>query len=357
MWHQNRLTELLNVKYPIIQAPMAGGPTTPELVATVSNAGGLGALGAGYMTPDAMRTAIHAVRACTDKPFGVNLFIPSPTEAADADVTRMANHLQSISPFTTEAANVTAVKDDPKRFSDQLGVVLSEQVPVFSFTFGVLGEAEIKQLQQRGTVVVGTATCVLEAVILEAAGVDAIVVQGFEAGGHRGSFVGNPAGSLVGTMALVPQVVDKLHVPVIASGGIMDGRGIVASLALGASAVQMGTAFLATDESGAHKAFKHSLLHSHDTDTVLTDAFSGKLARGIRNAFINRMQDYSGGIPPYPIQNALTRPLRNWAAQESNAEYMSLWAGQSSALSRGVSAAELIRQLVAEVDIALEQLR
>lgn len=358
MWHKNKLTERLQIEYPIIQAPMAGGPTTPELIAAVSNAGGLGSLGAGYMTPDAIRAAIRAIRAKTDMQFGVNLFVPNSSEVVDANIVEsMANHLQTVAPFASEVAGERPNLDQSKLFSDQLEVVLSENVPVFSFTFGILDNTKIKLLKQHGTFVIGTATTVQEAVLLEQAQVDAIVVQGFEAGGHRGSFLGNAADSLVGTFALVPQVVDRVRVPVVASGGIMDGRGIAASLALGASAVQMGTAFLATDESGAHAAFKHSLLHSHDTDTVLTAAFSGKLARGIRNEFINRMENYSGETPPYPVQNALTRPLRNWAAQESNAEYMSLWAGQASALSRRFSAAELIRQLVVEVDIALEQLR
>ncbi|MEX1385519.1 nitronate monooxygenase family protein [Hydrogenibacillus schlegelii] len=183
--------------------------------------------------------------------------------------------------------------------------------------------------------------------------VDAVVAQGYEAGGHRGTFLGFEASALIGTIAPVPQFVDKVSVPVIASGGIMDGRGIVAALALGASAVQMGTAFLASRESGAHPSHKKAVLQSRDTSTVITAAFSGKPARGIQNAFISLMREYEAPIPPYPVQNALTRPMRDWAARQPDPEFMALWAGQGSAMCREAGAGEIVRRLIREAEQVL----
>lgn len=356
MWNKNFLTQKLHIEYPIIQAGMAGGITTPELVAAVSNAGGMGILGAGYMTPEAIQTSVRKIRNLTDKPFGVNLFIPNDDVDSDV-VSQMKEHLQNIGPFGEETAQVKYENNFSEQFARQLEIVLGEKVPVFSFTFGVLGKKETEQLKQQGIFVIGTATTVEEASQLEKSNVDAIVVQGFEAGGHRGTFLRPYESSLIGTMALVPQVVDKVCIPVIASGGIMDGRGIVASLALGASAVQMGTAFLSSHESGAHPKYKQVVLQSQDTDTVITNVFSGKPARGIRNAFIKSMQNYKEDIPPYPIQNALTRPMRNWAVRESNSEYMSLWAGQAASLSSETTAFDIVLQLVKGTENILKSLR
>lgn len=358
MWNKNTFTQKLNIEYPIIQAGMAGGPTTPELVAAVSNAGGMGMLGAGYMTPEAMKNSVSKIRNLTDKPFGVNLFIPNGNVVVDGEaVSQMKEHLKSMGPFGEETIKVHLENTSSEQFKKQLEVILDEKVPIFSFTFGVLGEKETEQLKQQGIFVIGTATTVEEAIQLEKNHVDAIVAQGFEAGGHRGTFLRAYENSFIGTMALVPQVVDNVRIPVIASGGIMDGRGIVASLALGASAVQMGTAFLASQESGAHPKYKQAVLQSRDTDTVMTKMFSGKPARGIQNTFIESMQGYKGDIPVYPIQNALTRPMRNWAKQEENSEYMSLWAGQASSLSSETTAFDIVLQLVKGTEHVLKHLR
>jgi nitronate monooxygenase len=204
-------------------------------------------------------------------------------------------------------------------------------------------------------VVMGTATTVAEAVALERAGVDAVVAQGAEAGGHRGTFVGPAETSLIGTMALVPQVVDAVTVPVVASGGIMDGRGIAAALALGASAVQMGTAFLTCEEAGVPPAYKEALLAADETDTALTRAFSGRMARGVRNRFLTEMADHDP--LPFPIQNALTRPMRAAAAAAGEADYLSLWAGQGVPMARQQSAADLMARLVRGTDAAIAGLR
>lgn len=346
---QTSLTDLLKIKYPILQAPMAGGPTTAQLVAAVSNAGGLGSLGAGYLSADAIRTAIQAIRAQTDRPFAVNLFVPGKKSV---DAQQIAQMQELLSPWR----RAVGLSDEKVEFSSepdfmaQVEVVLAEKVPVFSFTFGIPEISIIQQLKRQHIRVIGTATTVHEAMLLQSAGVDAIVAQGAEAGGHRGTFAGDFANSLIGTMALVPQVVDHVSLPVIASGGIMDGRGLVASLALGAMGVQMGTAFLTSAESGAHPLYKERVLKSQDVSTVVTNVFSGKPARGLLNQFIADMTPHTTDILPYPIQNSLTSGIRKAAGLQNQPEMMSLWAGQAGSLSTTQSAAEIVQRIVDEAE-------
>lgn len=342
-----KFTRLINIQYPIVQAGMAGGITTPELVAAASNAGGLGTIGAGYLTPEKLRTAIRNVKQLTDNPFGVNLFAAQEMSFSKDDVQQMNRHLDLIR-AQLGIEQSPRVEKYAESFGDQIQVVLEERVPVFSFTFGIPSGNVLRQLKDQGTVVIGTATTVNEALQLEAAGVDAIVVQGSEAGGHRGTFLTDETRALIGTMALVPQVVDQVNLPVIASGGIMDGRGIIASLALGASAVQMGTAFVTCAESGAHKLHKESILTNQEDATEVTFAYSGKAARGIRTKFMQGMNEYNGVIPPYPVQNALTRDIRQAAAKQNNPEYMSLWAGQGLRLATSRTADAIIHDYVRE---------
>ncbi|WP_248924262.1 NAD(P)H-dependent flavin oxidoreductase [Paenibacillus hamazuiensis] len=339
------LTRKLGIPYPIIQAPMAGGPTTPDLVAAVSNAGGLGSLGAGYLTPEQIRSAIKEIKQKTSRPFGVNLFVPEQPNTPEHIIAEMNEHLNK---YRAELgiAPGSPIPKFAESFEEQVQVLLEENVPVFSFTFGIPSTDVIEAMKRRGTVVIGTATTVEEGIRLEAAGVDVIVAQGSEAGGHRGTFLTNALDALIGTMALVPQLVDHVSVPVIASGGIMDGRGLVASLALGASAVQMGTAFLASAESGAHAEHKRKIAASNEDCTEITYAYSGKAARGIRTDFMCDMRSYPGTIPDYPIQNAMTRDIRQAAAKASNPEFMSLWAGQGLRLATDRAAAEIVKMTV-----------
>ncbi|OME87074.1 MULTISPECIES: NAD(P)H-dependent flavin oxidoreductase [Paenibacillus] len=343
------LTRTLKIRYPIFQAPMAGGVTTPDLVAAVSNAGGLGNLGAGYLTPEQLRSAIQKIRELTDKPFGVNLFVPEQPEESEEVVVQMMDHLHKYHVRYGITQNRSALKS-LESFEDQVQVLREEEVPVFSFTFGIPPQEVIQSMKQHGTVVIGTATTVEEAIHLDMAGVNAIVAQGCEAGGHRGTFLKSVSESLIGTMSLVPQIVDHVSIAVIASGGIMDGRGLVASLALGAGAVQMGTAFLACSESGAHQTYKQKILSSNEDSTELTCAYSGKAARGIRTKFMRDMQQYSGTIPAYPIQNALTRDIRQAAAKGNDPEYMSLWAGQGLRLAKDQSAEAIVKQTIEQAN-------
>jgi nitronate monooxygenase len=334
-----RVTELLRVEHPIIQAGMAGGATTPELVAAVSEAGGLGTLGAAYMSPDAIRDAVAEVRSLTGRPFAVNLFVPEPFDPSLYDPREvnapLARYREELGIEVPEE-----VGDFVQPFEDQLAVVLEEKVPVFSFTFGVPEEAQISALKKAGIVLIGTATTVREGLVLEERGVDAMVGQGSEAGGHRGTFIGDFESAMVGTMALVPQLADSLSVPVIAAGGIMDGRGLAAALVLGAEGVQMGTAFLPCSESCIHPKYKEAVLAAKSEETSLTRAFSGKPARGIRNRFIEEMEEQE--VPAYPVQNAYTKDIRAAAAKENRIEFLSLWAGQAAGLGRAVPAAEIV---------------
>lgn len=351
---ETELTRTLKIRYPLFQAPMAGGPTTPDLVAAVSNAGGLGNLGAAYLTPEQLRGAIQKIRELTDKPFGVNLFIPEQPEESQEAVSQMIDYLNRYRVKLGIAPNPSIPKFS-ESFEEQVQVLLEEQISVFSFTFGIPAHEVIQAMKKRGTVVIGTATTVEEAKHLDVAGVNAIVAQGSEAGGHRGAFLKNVSDSLIGTMALVPQIVDHVSIPVIASGGIMDGRGLVASLALGAAAVQMGTAFLACHESGAHEVYKQKILSSNEDCTEITRAYSGKPARGIRTSFMNDMHQYPGTIPTFPIQNALTRDIRQAAAKANDPEYMSLWAGQGFRLANDQSAAAIVKQTIEQADALVKK--
>lgn len=352
------LMKRLNLSHPIIQAPLAGGGDTPGLVAAVSNAGGIGFIGAAYLTPRQVEAAGQAVRAKTKRPFGINLFAPMPSPDMPENV-ELA--LRRVAPYFSELelAAPSAVQKPTQTFADQLAAALETGASAFSFTFGMLPSDAIAAIKGRGMILFGTATTVSEAVALAKAGVDGIIAQGSEAGGHRGTFLGDFSSGMVGTMPLVPQIVDAVHVPVIASGGIMDGRGIVAALALGASAVQLGTAFLTCHEAGVPDAYKEAILAAREDQTRITRAFSGRPARGIVNRFMNEVESSQSdeAILPFPLQNALTRPLRAAAAKKGRAEFLSLWAGQGVRLARRQSAQELIARLAAEVERTLGALQ
>lgn len=357
-WPKTSLTERLHIRYPIIQAPMAGGLATPQLVAAVSNAGGLGSLGAGYMEPEEIRSTIREIRTLTDKPFAVNLLIPEPV-TEDAEIIEYAYAL--LEPYYQElglptddssAANLTNLPNlhNAPNFKEQLAVAVEEKANALSFTFGAPNEKEIEALKEWGIPIIGTATHLLEAIVLEESGIDIVVAQGAEAGGHRGTFIGHYEQCLVGIMALIPVLVDHLSIPVVAAGGIMDGRGIVASLALGAAGVQMGTAFLACPENGTRPNYKAALQTGTEIATVLTRVFSGKFARGLHNRFIDELLENETDLPGYPIQNALTRNIRRAAAEQDRPEFMPLWAGQGCSLGADRPAGELIRAWVAQAE-------
>jgi nitronate monooxygenase len=324
-WYDTPLARRLGLRLPIVQAPMAGGCSTPTLAAAVSSAGGLGSVAGAGLPPDQLRVAIAAVRAATDAPFAVNLFAPLPAPTMQ----RVPEWAELTGVGLPDRLPGTGVS-----FDDQLAVVVAEGAPVFSFTFG------IPPLSGVGGVLVGTATTVAEAVALERAGVDAVVAQGYEAGGHRGTFLAPVERSLVGTLALVPQVVDAVSVPVIAAGGIMDGRGIAAALALGAQAVQLGTAFLATAEAGTSPAHRAAL----GQDTAVTPVLTGRHARAVRTPLVDRLEAAGLRPPDYPLPRYLSPEPP-------------MLAGQAGALARSMPAAELVATLAAETAEVLARLR
>jgi nitronate monooxygenase len=332
---------------------MAGGGDTPALVAAVGEAGALGFLGAAYLSPEAILEAARAVRARTARPFGINLFSPLPAPASVADfgpaLARVAGYYAELGLPPPTVPQMPAFT-----FAEQIAAVVDSGAAAFSFTFGLPPPSALEAVKARGMLVIGTATTVEEAALLEKAGVDAVAAQGSEAGGHRGTFAGAAESSLIGTMALVPQVVDHVSVPVIASGGIMDGRGIAAALALGAIAVQMGTAFLTCDEAGIVDAYKQAILSAREDQTRITYAFSGRAARGIVNRFMEEVE--GDDVLPFPLQNALTRALRTAAAKAGRAEFLSLWAGQGARLARREPARLLVERLAAETAAVLRNL-
>lgn len=341
------LTERLGIETPIIQAPMAGGGDTAELVAAVSNAGALGSIGAAYLTPEQIVERGRSVRAATSRPFAINLFAPAVVPEISDQAAQRAR--EAVTEFYTElGATPPAVLPPAIHFDDQLAAALETGAAVFSFTFGLLPPAAAAGIRKRGMVLMGTATTVAEARTLVEHGADAVVAQGSEAGGHRGTFLGDFTAGLIGGMALVPQVRDAVPVPVVASGGIMDGRGIVASLALGADGVQLGTAFLTCEEAGISDAYRSAILGATEDQTRITRAFSGKAARGIANRFLTAMASREEAILPFPVQNGLTRPLRTESARRNQADYLSLWAGQGLRMARRMRAADLVAMLQAE---------
>jgi nitronate monooxygenase len=352
------LFERLRFDHPIIQAPMAGGGDTPDLVAAVCSAGALGFIGGAYLTPQQIVEASRAVRAKTSRPFGINLFAPQlpaePGISAEAAIERLGGYYAELgleAPAQSETSSYT--------LREQLIAALESGASAFSFTFGIFPADAIAAIREHGMLSMGTATTVDEAIALEKAGVDAVIAQGSEAGGHRGTFSGDFSAAMIGTISLVPQMVDAVRLPVVASGGIMDGRGIAAALALGASAVQLGTAFLTCDEAGIPDAYKKAIHLAHEDQTRVTRCFSGRPARGIVNRFMSEMESAGSAetILPFPLQNSLTRPLRSAAAQQGRAEFLSLWAGQGVRMARQEPAAKLVARLVRETETAIGQMR
>ena len=345
---RNALTTLIDLRHPLIQAPMAGGATTPELVAAVSNAGALGSFAAATLSPQAMREGVARVRQLTERPFNVNLFVLDDPAPSDAEVARAQARLD---PLRAELGLPPGGR--PARFCEdnraQLETLIELAPPVVSFTFGLLDAAAVARLHAAGSRVIGTATTVAEARAWEAVGADMVCAQGCEAGGHRGTFLGDPQQSNIGLLALLPQVAAAVQVPVIAAGGLMDGRGIAASLLLGAQAAQLGTAFLCCPESGIPALWKAAILAAGDDSTRLTRAFSGRYARGIVNDFMRRFAAEEQQVPDYPVQNALTADIRQAATRQGRAEYLSLWAGQGAGMARALPAAELVRVLMDEL--------
>ena len=347
MWPDRRICDRLGVEHPIIQAPMAGSATS-ALAAAVSNAGGLGSLGCGNSTAAEVRELTAAVRAGTNRPFNLNFFAHAAPHTPPEVLARMRERL---APFAEKlGVELPATLPElPAGFDDRmLDLVLELRPPVVSFHFGMPEAAAIEALKAEGIVLLATATTVAEARRLEAEGIDVVVAQGYEAGGHRGSHAPSAAADGIGTMALVPQVVDAVSVPVVATGGIGDARGVVAALALGAVGVQLGTAFLGSPEAATEPARRAAIRASTDEDTMVTDAVSGRAARARRSAYALEMALSSEPVPAFPQLYALTSPLRAADEAMGSGDATFQLYGQAAALTRELPAAELVMQLVSE---------
>ncbi|MGY1553187.1 NAD(P)H-dependent flavin oxidoreductase [Microbacterium sp. A588] len=339
------LREVLGIQHPILLGAF-GGLSSVALTAAVSEAGGLGAYGLYGYDGDRIRSTATELRAATGKPFALNIWLPTGDEVAPGP-----QHMvfaQALEPFY-EAVGVE-VPARPERYlpplDKQLDAIWDAAPAVLSVVYGVPSGDVVEEAHRRGIRVVGTATTVAEAVVLAGAGVDAVIASGAEAAGHRVSFLRTPEQSLVGTFVLVPQVVDAVSIPVIAAGGVADRRGVAAALALGASGVQVGTAFLATRESAANDAHRAAIRRTAADESVLTKAMSGRLARGVRNRTV-RAIEASGTIAPFPMQNWLTGRFRAEAGKQSLGELQSLWLGQGAPLARWDAADEVFAELVA----------
>lgn len=350
-WNKNRVTSRLGITYPIIQGPL-GGLASQRLVAAVSNYGGLGSFGAHSLKPQAIREIIGELRSITAKPFAVNLWVSMEDEGAFlSDANAFERSLAHISGHikTLGGELPTFTPYSPARFEDQVRVIIDEKVPVLSFICGLPPAEILDECRRGGIVLIGGATTVDEAKVLADAGVDLIVASGFEAGGHRGSFLRRPEESLMGIMALVPQVSDAVSLPVIAAGGIADGRGIVAALALGAEGVQMGTIFLPSKESGASELHRHAILSGKASVTALTRAFTGRLARGIENQLMIELNAPETPILPYPLQRQLIRNLTTIAESSGHGRLIPMWSGQSAGLVKSKDINEILDSLVDSV--------
>lgn len=363
---RTRLCDLLGIEYPIIQSGM-GGVAGPDLAAEVSRAGGLGIVAAVRLTADQVRQAIREIRQRTDRPFGVNLLIPPdmrppvPAERISNDAVQAVH--AALNPIRKDLGLPAASArpaPPPDLIPEAFQVILDERVPVFSVGLGNPGREMIDECHRRGIKVIAMVSTAEDARTVEATGLDAVVAQGGEAGGHRSTFDKPPSPEIgaVGAMALIPEVADAVRIPVIAAGGIADGRGLVAALALGASGILMGTRFIATRESMAIEMYKKSLLERSGDATTLTDAFSGRYARALKNAFTERYARSGAPVLPFLWQGSAANDIYVEASKQANPDYFPMWAGQSVGLIHNLpGAAEVVESVVREArQLLLERL-
>jgi len=350
MWNQTRLTALLGIKYPIFLGPMGGGFSTPELLATVSNAGGLGSFGAYTLSREEILMAAKAIKTLTDKPYNINLWVSDvdrqlaeyPAESLEKIKTLFKPYFDELSiPLPALDINI------PSKFLKQTEVVFEVKPAVFSFIFGVPPKEILDEARRLGIKTVGAATTLDEALALEDAEVDAIVAAGFEAGGHRPSFLKPAHDSLTGTFALVQQLKAKIKTPVIAAGGIADAKGIAAVLTLGADAAQLGTAFMVTDESNATPVHKARIFSDESKYTVLSKSLTGRMGRMIRNR-ISEEIPYEQEVLPFPLQTRLIGPLRAAAVAQGKTDMINFWSGQNAVNLKHTKASELMQSLISE---------
>lgn len=356
---KTRVSEKLGIAYPIVQGPFGGGISSVSLTSAVSNAGGLGSFGAHHLSPEMIEETVREIRAKTSKPFSMNLWVPLPGETQrKLGIDELAKSNQRMSAYYAELGVTppTSTELSFPNYDRQIEALFRAKPPAMSFIFGLPTKEIIRECQKLKIVTLGTATHVNEAAALEAVGVDIVVASGSEAGGHRSSFMNHPL-EAPALSALIPQCRDEVKIPLVAAGGIADGRGVVSAFVLGAEGVQVGTAFVACEESNASAVYREALRSPLARYTRLTRVFSGRYARGVRNRFLTEMEKFESDIPPYPLQNALTQPIRQAAGKTGKADFLSIWSGQNAALIRHTRAAEVMKFLVEDSERVWSTLR
>ncbi|MBC7920323.1 MAG: nitronate monooxygenase [Ferruginibacter sp.] len=353
MWSKTKFTRLLGTNYPIVLGPFGGGLSSVELTSTVSNLGGLGSFGAQPFTYDQIIECNNFIKQKTNQPYAINLWVDDRdvrlNSFGEAEYEKLK---QLFKPYFDEFGVPMPERsaDLGPTYEDQIQAILDAKPPVFSFVFGIPTQEVLEQCRSNNIVTIGAATTADEAVAVEKAGVDAVVATGFEAGGHRVSFLRSAEDSLTGTFSLVPQVADSVSIPVIAAGGIADARGIKAAFALGADAVQIGTAFLATKQSNATEEHKRKLFSNDAKYTTLTKLFTGRLARGIKSRLTDELKNEEHLVAPYPLQSLFLSALRSGVLSKGKSEYITFWSGQSASLLKFRDSTELFASLVEQTN-------
>lgn len=351
MWNKNRITDLLGIEYPIMQGPFGGGLSTVELTTTVSRLGGLGGFGAYTLSPQEIYNIHQEITSKTDKPYNLNLWVNDHDMIDEEHTKKQYEKASEIFKLYFDLADTEIPPLPPSfesRFQNQLQVIFDIQPKVFSFMFGLLDVDIIEDLHKQGTVVLGNATTLDEAIALENIGVDIIVASGFESGGHRPSFLDQSELSTTGTFVLVQLIKDKVKIPVVAAGGIASGRGIAGAFTLGAEAVQIGTAFLATEESGALPVHKEFLFSDAAKSTTLSRAYTGRLGRGITTTITRELLAATDKTLPFPLQTHFMGALRKAALEQQKNELVFFWSGQIAPILKHKKASVLMKSLIEE---------
>ena len=360
MWYKTKVTELLEIEYPILQGPFGGNLSTVELVTTVSNAGGLGGFGAYTLTPQEIISVDQQIKAATNKPYNINLWVSDhdipQTGVSDLQFNKVK---QLFKPYFDELK--IPIPEKPlsfqSKFENQVDVLLHLRPPVFSFMFGIPSSTILEQCRKAGIITIGAATTLDEATALEEAEVDLIIASGFEAGGHRPSFLDSEENSITGTFTLIQLIREKVKTPIIAAGGIADGRGVAAAMTLGASAVQIGTAFLACEESNAPAIHRDLLFSKAANYTMLTRAYTGRLGRWITSKIAKEMTDKEKVFLPFPLQNQFTSSLRKAAIDQQRQDMLVFWGGQIAPILKHRKAKELFQSILEETSTYYESVK
>ncbi|MDQ1150794.1 NAD(P)H-dependent flavin oxidoreductase [Sphingobacterium zeae] len=354
MWTKTKFTKLLGIDLPIVQGPFGGKLSSEDLTALVSNKGGLGSYGGQPYDAAELISISRGIRKLTSKPFNINLWVnDQDATAGDFDESKFQQVIKLLEPYFEEvgAEPPTFPLPASPKFEEQIEAIFEIKPAVFSFVYGIPSEAILEKCRRLGIITIGTATTLDEAIAIEHAGVDAVVATGFDAGGHRVSFLDKPEESLIGTFSFIPQVADTVRIPVIGAGGVADARGVKAAMALGADAVQIGTAFLATRQSGASKIHREKLFSKEARYTTLTKVFTGRLSRGLKNRLTEELKEFQNSLAPYPLQGKIVGKLGAYPANsESDPELKSFWAGQAASILQYHDAEKLIAAISAEME-------